>query len=211
MPPLEVRAARKKLKRRSANPTRETWEAKRYDTWYAISVAKLDELIGAESGRALKLDEKAGKISAVLALALTIGGSFGISLIEKVSTLQLRVPMRFALLISVMYMIAGGSLAFFSGSAAKPHGGYGPDWEALLSGNRNQDKQPRVEALVDFENANLIRNNDISGALSCIRNGMLVFFLVLLLAVADPLVPVFIKVWAWSIGLLRGSQGFCGF
>jgi len=163
----------------------------------------LDELIKAEGDRAAKLDDKAGKISAVLAVALAIGGTFGVSLVEKVSLSLLRTSMRIALLLAIIYILMGGWLALFSGNSAKPEGGYGPDWEARLSKEKSMDKQPRVEALVNFEIANLIRNNNISGALQCIRNGAALFFFVLLLAVADPMIPICIGLYENVISLIH--------
>jgi hypothetical protein len=206
LPPLEVHSARKKLEKRSSNSEELSRTDQRYCSWYAISVEKLDELIKAESDRAAKLDDKAGKISAVLVLALTIGGAFGTSLIDTVSRPKCKAPMRFGLLLSVVYILLGGWLAFRSGSAAKPQGGYGPDWETLLSGNSSQNKEPRVEALVSFEFANLISNNNISGALDCVRNGIVIFFVLLLVVLLDRICPT--QKWAY-VQWIAHAPFFC--
>jgi hypothetical protein len=207
MPPFEVWAANSKLNKKLLKSQDELeQDDERYINWYQISVSRLDDLVKAESERAAQLDDKAGKIGAVLALALTIGGAFGVSLIEQMSLLQLKQPVRIMLLLAIIYILMGGWLALFSGNSAKPQGDYGPDWEAELSAERACDKRPRVAVLVSFELTNLIRNNNISGALQCVRNGAALFFIVLALAAADPLIPVCIRACERATDLLRCCQ-----
>jgi hypothetical protein len=207
LPPLEVHSAGKKLREKSET-TAEELESRdqRYTTWYLIGVAKLDDLIQTERDRASKLDDKATKITAVLAIALTIGSSFGKSIVDKVSTPELRISVQFGLFLSMMYIVLGGWLGLFSGISAKPQRGYGPDWEVQLSQDNSASKQPRIEALIHFETANLIRSNDISGALQCVRNGVIIFFAVMLLAVTDPLIPSLVHFFAIAKAWLHCSR-----
>jgi len=195
-PPLQVRHARRIVEARRASLTDEIIrEDERYGSWYTISVSKLDELIKAEHERADKLEDKAARITAVLALALTIGGTLGISLVGEVSISWLQLALKISLYMSMFYLLIAGWSALFSGSAARPRGGYGPDWEAQLAYRRVEDKQLRVQALVEFEFNNLLLNNDIYGALVCVRNGAFIFFVVLVIASVDALAPAMHDLW----------------
>ncbi|MEI7876163.1 MAG: hypothetical protein WCK95_28890, partial [Alphaproteobacteria bacterium] len=78
---------------------------------------------------------------------------------------------------SMIYIMVGGFWALLSGSSAKAQSGYGPDWEVEIADAKDEPKQPRVKALISFELQNLMRNNDLSGALDCIRNGAIIMVL----------------------------------
>jgi|HubBroStandDraft_6_1064221.scaffolds.fasta_scaffold630396_1 hypothetical protein len=190
IPLLGVHFENRELRRRSASSLEELEDTEsRYTKWYGISVAKLDELLIAERERARRLEGKAVNISATLALAVTIGSSFAKALTDSVPLPHMKMLMQCGLLISMTYFILGAAYGF-SGISTKPHSGYGPDWEAQLIDDHAMDKGPRVEALVNYELANLIRNNDISGALECIRNGTIFLFAVIFLRFAEPFAPL---------------------
>jgi hypothetical protein len=186
VPPLRVRAANNVLRLTARTTQQEDSLDGRYSTWYGISVENLDRLVKSERERASKLDSKAAGIAAVLVVALTVGGTFAAALVDKISTPSIKTLAQLGLLLSASYILLGGWLGLFNGLAAKPQRGYGPDWEAGLSEDP-ANKGPRVEALIDFEIANILRNNNIYGALLCVGNGIVMFFAFVLLAFADGL------------------------
>ena len=159
----------------------------RYLDWFDLDSEKLDALIQTERERAKAIDEKAAKVTTVLAIGLTIGSTFAKSISDTVSIPILKTIVQLGLFIAMLYIVAGGLIGLMSGSLPKPQGGYGPDWEVDLVRAKRAPKRPRIDVLVEFEITNLIRNNDVSTALLCVRNGAIAFSIVVLLAEADPL------------------------
>ena len=152
-----------------------------YGDWFLLGVPKLDELLQSEDARAKKLEEKAGKITVVIAVALTIGSTFAKVVIDGVPDGSVKAIAQGALLVSMAFIVLGGFWALFSGMSAKAQRGYGPTWEVELLRAKATPKRPRVEALVLFELQNIMRNNDIAGALGCVRNGVVFFAIAMVL------------------------------
>lgn len=164
-------------------------DQQRYGSWYALSPAALDDLIKAEGERATKIEDKAAKITGVLAVSLTISTAFGKSILDSSSLEWVGVIVRGCLLVSTAYLMLGGWIGLHVGSSPKWRGGYGPDWAVQLIQEQAEPKTPRVDVLVHYEINNILRNNDVSGALSCIRNGFIAFSIAIALVIVEPLLP----------------------
>lgn len=188
LPPIAVRAAEKQI----------TWklgvemdklppvDQQRYGSWNVLSPQALDDLIKAESERATTIEDKAAKITGVLALSLTIGTAVGKSILDSSSLEWVGVIVRVCLLASTAYLLFGGWIGLRVGSGPTRRGGYGPDWEVQLIQEQAVPETPRVEVLVNYEINNILRNNHVSGALYCIRNGLIAFSIAFALAIVEP-------------------------
>jgi hypothetical protein len=166
----------------------------RYNTWFALDGDKLDELIKDEHDRAKSFDDKAAKITAVLAIALTIGSTFAKSIVDEVARPSLKLGVRGGLIISMLYIVAGGWIGFVGGTKPRREIGYGADWEVLLKKNKSDTKRRKIDALARFEQINLLKSNEIDGALSCVRNGIVILTSTLLTVISESLLSTRLSV-----------------
>lgn len=184
-PPAEARYARILLRQQLDQEEVEIGStSKRYLDWFDLSNETLQRLLREEDARASALEDKSAKVSVVLGIGLTIGGTIGKSLADGVSIPWLRIAVFVGLLIAMLYLLWGGWLAFRSGMTAKPRMAIGADWAVEAQKKR---KSSRIAALIHFEKTNLIRNNDISVAVDCVRNGLIVFAAVVVMVLSAPL------------------------
>lgn len=191
LPPIAVRAAANILtgKLYAHMDKLPLKDQQRYGNWYELSPAALDGLIKAESERATTIEDKAAKITGVLAVSLTIGTAFGKSILDSLSIEWVGDIVRGCLLVSTAYLLFGGWIGLRVGTGPTKRGGYGPDWEVQLIQEQAEPKTPRVDVLVHYEISNLLRTNDVTGALFCIRNGFIVFSIAIALVIVEPLLP----------------------
>jgi hypothetical protein len=201
LPPLVSSQATRRLKERLRADDLISLDA-RYIEWLALPPETLDKLLISERERAKSLEDKAGKLTAVLAVAFTIGGTFGKSFVEDIAPSGVKNVIRIGLLISMGFLLWGGLHGLIRGTATREQMGYGPDWELQLLKSPNK-KRARAEALVHFELANILRSNDVAVALACVRNSGIMFSVTVMYAFVAPIAE---SIYTWLTSLVRGRS-----
>jgi hypothetical protein len=188
LPPIQLWWARWRLNRRLRTQADVIAADPRYAEWLSLPTEILDDLIFKERARASAIEDKATRVTAVLAIALTIGGTLAKPMIDNINGPHLKMIVQIGMPVAMAYLVTGGLVGLFSGSRARRQSGYGPDWEVELQNADLLPKGLRVRTLIEFEISNLMRTNELSAALSCVRNGFICFFIATAAATIDPLI-----------------------
>lgn len=130
--------------------------------------------LAAEGARAKELDEKLQKMTAVLSVAVTVGGLVGQTLLGGVTASWLKTAIAITFLIAELYLVIGVMVGF-DGLRPRPRYGYGPGFLRLMAAGGKAKQDELVRAANGSLRDNMIRGNQASAAATAIRNGVLVF------------------------------------
>jgi hypothetical protein len=140
----------------------------------ALSDDDLLAFLAADGARAKELDEKLQKLTAVLSVAVTVGGLVGQTLLGGVTESWLKTAIAITFLVAELYLVVGVVVGF-DGLRPRPRYGYGPGFLRLMAAAGKAKKDELVRAANGSLRDNMIRANQASAAASAIRNGILVF------------------------------------
>jgi hypothetical protein len=157
--------------------------SERYKKWMNLSLDILDELIKKERERGKAMEEKISKMTAFIAVALTIGSTFFASLMTNYGG-TLKPWIGLILGVAFIYVFIGGWIGSH-GIATRKSYGYGADWEVAIK-EGGAPKTLRVDALVCWEISNINMALLNEAAIQCIRNGFLLFVVGVVLALVQP-------------------------
>lgn len=144
-----------------------------------LAVSDLEKSILEEHERSKLLDEKTFKMTLSLALGLTILGSVTAVLLRNVGESTIATLMRFGLALSIFYIFVGGSIAL-SSLRTLPTFGYGTGFKIDVK-RANAPVEVYIDALLRQEKANQIRQVRNEAAFQALRNGFVLFGIVLIL------------------------------
>jgi hypothetical protein len=144
-----------------------------------LAVSDLEKSILEEHERSKLLDEKTFKMTLSLALGLTILGSVTAVLLRNVGESTIATLMRFGLALSIFYIFVGGSIAL-SSLRTLPTFGYGTGLKIDVK-RANAPVEVYIDALLRQEKANQIRQVRNEAAFQALRNGFVLFGIVLIL------------------------------
>lgn len=157
----------------------------RYITWIGLSCETLDKLLEREQQRAKAIEDKTAKLTAIFAVALTIGTTFSATLAANFGG-ALKTWWGLALVLACLYIFLGGWISL-DGMANRAIFGYGPDWELAVKKSK-APKALRVDALARWEVSNTRLALLNTAAIQCVRNGFLLFFIGTMLALSQPFI-----------------------
>lgn len=164
----------------------------REQTWASLGRDKLLPLIDQEWERARALDDKLGKLTAVLSIAVTLTGAAARTVLDSFPAGTIR-GLAAILVIYAIASLFAGALVGFSGLRPKPRFGYGPDFAVQVRHPTKASAGRAADALAQFECWNAIRANESLAAVLAIRNGVVAFSV---LALASLLLPSKTAPWA---------------
>lgn len=172
----------KKKKLAEANSVSSAGYREKIKRYNQLPDAELEVRLGEEHQRGKAIDEKTVKFSATISIALTIlssAGSLVISDSGELASLLATLLISF----SVFYAICGGLLSL---GALKTLPTFGFGTEFLL---QKKDKKDAVAVtLISQEIVNIVRQLRNEAAYQCIRNGLILFLLALLVFAYIPIV-----------------------
>ncbi len=140
----------------------------------ALSDDDVLAFLAADGARAKELDEKLQKLTAVLSVAVTVGGLVGQTLLGGVTASRLKTAIAITFLVAELYLVVGVVVGF-DGLRPRPRYGYGPGFLRLMAAGGKVKQDELVRAANGSLRDNMIRANQASAAASAIRNGVLVF------------------------------------
>lgn len=140
----------------------------------ALSDGDILAFLAADGVRAKELDEKLQKLTAVLSVAVTVGGLVGQTLLGGVTASWLKTAIAITFLIAELYLVVGVVVGF-DGLRPRPRYGYGPGFLRLMAEGGKAKQDELVRAANGSLRDNMIRANQASAAATAIRNGVLVF------------------------------------
>lgn len=144
-----------------------------------LGTSDLEKRLTEEHERAKSLDEKTFKMTFSLALGLTILGSVTAVLLGNIGESTIAALMRFGITLSILYIFFGGSIAL-SSLRTLPTFGYGTGFR-IAAKAASTPGELYVEALLRQEKANQIRQVRNEAAFQALRNGFVLFGIVLIL------------------------------
>ncbi|MDD5065107.1 MAG: hypothetical protein PHQ35_10185 [Phycisphaerae bacterium] len=152
-----------------------------YGLYHQLDEESLTRRLREEHERAKSIDEKTVKFTVSISIALTILGSIGgyYSKMLDNGTLKLLVSSISGL--SVLYTIMGGVLAL-GALRTLPLYGYGTDF--VLKSKDNDEV--KIAALAAQEKVNLARHLRNEAAYQCLRNGLIILMVSVVLFIAAP-------------------------
>lgn len=179
LPPLFMLRANLKVRanEKTGNP--------RSSDWLKLPEETLQKTVDAEWKRARQLDDKLSKVTAALAVAVTIGSVISKTFAEGLSPDAWRVAVLVLLTLAMILMLMGALLGF-NGLRPKRRPATGPDYEFAANVGADARKELAVKALAIFEADNTIRANEASAAIDTLRNGVTLFTLSILLSTFAP-------------------------
>lgn len=140
----------------------------------ALSNDDVLAFLAADGARAKELDEKLQKLTAVLSVAVTVGGLVGQTLLGGVTASWLKTAIAITFLVAELYLVVGVMVGF-DGLRPRPRYGYGPGFLRLMAAGGKAKQDELIRAANGSLRDNMIRANQASAAASAIRNGVLVF------------------------------------
>lgn len=140
----------------------------------ALSDDDVLAFLAADGARAKELDEKLQKLTAVLSVAVTVGGLVGQTLLGGVTASWLKTAIAITFLVAELYLVVGVVVGF-DGLRPRPRYGYGPGFLRLMAAGGKAKQDELVRAANGSLRDNMIRANQASAAATAIRNGVLVF------------------------------------
>lgn len=136
-----------------------------------------------EHKRAKLIDEKTVKFTFLLSISLTILGSIGGYFSKTLENEVLKLAISGISGLSVLYTIMGGLLAL-GALKTLPTYGYGTDF--ILKSKDNDDV--KVAALAAQEKVNIARHLRNEAAYQCLRNGLIILMVSVILFTAAPFI-----------------------
>jgi len=149
----------------------------------ALSLANLKSLVESEWTRAKELDDKLQKLTASLSIAVAVSTAAGSASVQDIASRPLRYSIAGIFALGCL-MFLGGALIGFSGLRPKARWGYGAAFMNKASAGGGGTRKVYRDAAIGFERDNMIRANQASGATACVRNGVVLFGLGMLAALA---------------------------
>ncbi len=140
----------------------------------ALSDDDVLAFLATDGARARELDEKLQKLTAVLSVAVTVGGLVGQTLLGEVTAPWLKTAIAITFLVAELYLVVGVVVGF-DGLRPRPRYGYGPGFLRLMAAGGRAKQDELVRAANGSLRDNMIRANQASAAATAIRNGVLVF------------------------------------
>lgn len=140
----------------------------------ALSDDDVLAFLAADGARAKELDEKLQKLTAVLSVAVTVGGLVSQTLLGGVTASWLKTVIAITFLLAELYLVVGVVVGF-DGLRPRPRYGYGPGFLRLMAEGGKAKQDELVRAANGSLRDNMIRANQVSAAATAIRNGVLLF------------------------------------
>lgn len=145
-----------------------------FDDIRVLDTGMLEKYLDTEWTRAKELDEKLNKLTALLSVAVTVGGVVSKTVFDGLAATWIKTVIALLLFLS-MGMFLWGAMIGFSGLCPKPRYGYGAGYLRLIMQGGDQAEDAMREAVSAFQIMNTIRSNEASTAIRLIRNGVIVF------------------------------------
>ena len=158
----------------------------RYETWMKLPLETLDKLIEKEQSRSKAIEDKTSKMTAIFAVALTIGSTFSTALASNITGGD-KALWGLMLGIACLYIFLGGWISL-EGTASRAYFGYGADWEVEIKTSKTNKKSVRVDALARWEISNIRMSLTNTAARQCVRNGFILFFIGTMIALTQQLI-----------------------
>lgn len=140
----------------------------------ALSETDLKDYVQSEWTRSKELDDKLAKLTAVLSVALTVGGTvaktivdgFGVSFLESLVVV---------VMLGSMACFLAGALIGFRGIQPKSRYGYGAAYLVMIAKGGDEARKAMIAAASAFQVSNAVRSNQASAAVDLVRNGIVLF------------------------------------
>ena len=136
-----------------------------------------EELLGRikeEHERKCYMDEKTYKMTLAITIGLTVLGSVMAVLVRDIESHFLSMVIGILAMLSILYVLSGGSIALHSLSTRTTHG-YGTRF-LIKSKQKDAGKEVLVSALASQELENIKGHLRNEAAYQCVRNGMMLLF-----------------------------------
>jgi hypothetical protein len=157
-------------------------ETSLYATCEKLTEEELTTRLAEEHERGKSIDEKTIKFSVTISLALTILGSAGSVVLKSIESPNLSIVASLLIALSVIYTISGGLLAL-GALKTLPTYGFGTYY---LSERKTLGKEIITVALISQEKINIVRHLRNEASYQCLRNGLVLLLVVLVIYAASP-------------------------
>jgi|GEM_PF-1038567 len=151
-------------------------------TYEELTEEELTTRLTEEHERGKGIDEKTIKFSVTISLALTILGSAGSVVLKSVESPNLSIVSSLLIAFSVIYTISGGLLAL-GALKTLPTYGFGTNY---LAQRKISGKEIIALALISQEKINIVRHLRNEASYQCLRNGLVLLLIALVIYAAAP-------------------------
>jgi hypothetical protein len=153
----------------------------------ALSESDLKDYVQSEWTRSKELDDKLAKLTAVLSVALTVGGTVAKIIVDGFGVSYLATLVVIVMLASMACFLAG-ALIGFRGIQPKSRYGYGAAYLVMVAKGGDEAQRAMIAAASAFQVSNAIRSNQASAAVDLVRNGIVLFGLAIAVSlfISDP-------------------------
>lgn len=145
-----------------------------FDDIRSLTEDDVRKYVESEWTRAKELDEKLSKLTASLAVALTVGGAVAKAIVDGLAASPSKTAVLTLLFLSMLFFLYGAIIGF-RGLRPKARFGYGAKFMNALAAGGETARKTLNEAAAGFEVVNMIRANETSAAIDLIRNGIILF------------------------------------
>lgn len=135
--------------------------------------------------RAKELDDKLSKLTAALAIALTVGGAVAKTIVDGMAASPIKLAVLTLLFFSMAFFLYGAMIGF-RGLRPKARFGYGAKFMNATAVGGETARKTFNTAAAGFEVVNMIRANEASAAIDLVRNGTIFFALAMALSFFAP-------------------------
>lgn len=153
-----------------------------YVAYEELAEEELTRRLTEEHERGKGIDEKTIKFSITISLALTILGSAGSVVLKSIESQNLSMIASLLIALSVIYTISGGLLAL-GALKTLPTYGFGTNY---LVQRKSLGKEIVALALISQEKVNIVRQVRNEASYQCLRNGLILLLVVLVIYAAAP-------------------------
>lgn len=168
-------------RQRRRSESREILSEREFKNYIDLSKDKLEERLEEEHQRASTIDEKTSKLTLSFSIALTFVGAAMVFLKNTVSPVVLQTDLpdlvNFLIFLGLFYSIVAGLVAL---GALRTEQLYGYGTPLLLEQDTHRRKK-LTESLARQEVINLVRHLRNEAAFQCLRNGLLLFIVVIMM------------------------------
>ena len=168
-------------RQRRRSESREILSEEEFTNYVDLSEDKLEKRLEEEHQRASTMDEKTSKLTLSFSIVLTFVGAAMIFLKNTVSPVVMQTDLpnlvNFLIFLGLFYSIVAGLVALGALRTAPRHG-YGTQF--LLEQDKPMNEK-LAESLARQEVINLVRHTRNEAAFQCLRNGLLLFIVVIVM------------------------------
>jgi hypothetical protein len=178
-----------------------------YDRYYSLPRDKLSERIAEERQRAVGMDDKTFKLTLSLTIALTLLGTTMQALAKDIENDVIKLAFKADVLISIFYILTGGFIAL-GALKTLPSYGYGTDFAI-----HSKSKSHLIEALASQEIMNNVRHLRNEASYQCLRNGVVLLFIAIIIYFGAPVISGYIYPFAVNCAVIikHAAESVLGF